>query len=44
MPPDGPQTVYDVLSRFNPSIAGKKVDLNATFTTAFVQQAAKDVR
>jgi NitT/TauT family transport system substrate-binding protein len=44
MPPDGPKTVYDVLSRFNPSMAGKTADLNATFTTVFVKQAVKDLR
>ncbi|MCU1452002.1 MAG: nitrate transporter substrate-binding protein [Acidimicrobiales bacterium] len=43
MPADGPKTVYDVLSQFNPSMKGKTADLNATFTTAFVQQAVKDV-
>ena len=43
MPPTGPQTVFDVLSRFNPSMAGKTADLTATYTTAFAEQAAKDI-
>jgi NitT/TauT family transport system substrate-binding protein len=44
MPADGPQTVFDVLSRFNPTMAGKTADLKATYTTEFAQQAAKDVK
>lgn len=44
MPPDGPQTVFNVLSQFNPSMAGKTADLNATFTTEFVAQAAKELK
>jgi len=44
MPTDGPKTVYDVLSRFNPTMAGKTADLSATYTSSFADQAATDVK
>ena len=40
MPSNGPQTVFDVLSRFNPTMAGKTAQLTATYTTVFAEQAA----
>ena len=44
MPPDGPKTVFDVLSRFNPSMAGKTANLGATYISSFATQAAKDIK
>ncbi|MGW2704607.1 ABC transporter substrate-binding protein [Streptomyces sp. NPDC001340] len=41
MPADGPETVEKVLKAFNPSIKNTKVDLSKTFTTEFVEKAAK---
>ncbi|MGV9251055.1 ABC transporter substrate-binding protein [Streptomyces sp. NPDC003697] len=41
MPADGPQTVEKVLKAFNPNIKNAKVDLAKTYTTEFVEQAAK---
>ncbi|WP_433453088.1 ABC transporter substrate-binding protein [Streptomyces sp. CA-142005] len=41
MPADGPGTVEKVLKAFNPSIKNTKVDLSKTFTTEFVEKAAK---
>ena len=40
MPADGPQTVLDVLGKYNPALKGKKVDLSKTYTTTFVKAAA----
>jgi NitT/TauT family transport system substrate-binding protein len=40
MPTDGPQTVLDVLGKYNPALKGKKVDLSKTYTTEFVKAAA----
>lgn len=40
MPPDGPQTVLNVLSSFDENVQGKDIDLDATFTNEFVQKAA----
>uniref|UniRef100_UPI0007C76D58 ABC transporter substrate-binding protein n=1 Tax=Peterkaempfera griseoplana TaxID=66896 RepID=UPI0007C76D58 len=40
MPADGPKTVLDVLSSFNPEVKGKDIDLSKTYTTEFAQQAA----
>lgn len=40
MPADGPKTVLDVLSSFNPEVKGKTIDLSKTYTTEFAQQAA----
>jgi NitT/TauT family transport system substrate-binding protein len=39
MPPDGPQTVLNVLSAFDQNVQGKTIDLNATFTNEFVSAA-----
>ena len=39
MPPDGPQTVLNVLSAFDKNVQGKQIDLKATFTTEFVDSA-----
>jgi NitT/TauT family transport system substrate-binding protein len=36
MPSDGPQTVLNVLSAFDPTVMGHSVDLSKTFTTEFV--------
>jgi NitT/TauT family transport system substrate-binding protein len=40
MPADGPQTVLDVLGKYNPAVKGKKVDLSKTYTTEFAKAAA----
>jgi sulfonate transport system substrate-binding protein len=42
MPADGPQTVLDVLGKYNPALKGKKVDLSKTYTTQFVKAAANN--
>jgi NitT/TauT family transport system substrate-binding protein len=42
MPADGPQTVLDVLGKYNPALKGKKVDLSKTYTTDFVKAAANN--
>jgi NitT/TauT family transport system substrate-binding protein len=44
MPDGGPETVLRVLSSFNPNVKGKEgqVDLAKTYTTQFVQAAAKN--
>jgi NitT/TauT family transport system substrate-binding protein len=39
MPPDGPQTVLNVHSIFNKNVQGKQIDLSATYTNEFVNQA-----
>ncbi|MEO7242962.1 MAG: ABC transporter substrate-binding protein, partial [Variovorax sp.] len=39
MPPDGPQTVLNVLSGFSKNLKGKTVDLSKTYTTEFVKNA-----
>lgn len=36
MPKGGPDTVLSVLSRFSPSLKGKQIDLQGTYTTEFV--------
>jgi NitT/TauT family transport system substrate-binding protein len=41
MPKDGPQTVLDVLGKYNPAVKGKKVDLSKTYTNQFVEAAGK---
>ena len=38
MPTDGPQSVYRVLSSFDPAVKGHTVDLSKTYTDQFVQQ------
>ncbi len=37
MPADGPQTVLNVLSAFDPTVKGRKIDLSKTYTTEFVK-------
>ncbi|WP_441249965.1 ABC transporter substrate-binding protein [Kitasatospora sp. McL0602] len=39
MPPDGPQTVLNVLSAFDPTVKGHTVDLSKTYTDEFVKKA-----
>ncbi|MFF1452771.1 ABC transporter substrate-binding protein [Streptomyces sp. NPDC058274] len=41
MPDDGPETVEKVLKAFNPNIKNTEVDLSKTYTTEFVDEAAK---
>jgi NitT/TauT family transport system substrate-binding protein len=38
MPTDGPQSVFRVLSSFDPAVKGKTLDLSKTYTDHFVQQ------
>jgi NitT/TauT family transport system substrate-binding protein len=40
MPADGPQTVLNVLSAFDPSVQGHKIDLSKTYTTEFAKNAS----
>jgi NitT/TauT family transport system substrate-binding protein len=40
MPADGPQTVLNVLSAFDPGVQGHKIDLSKTYTTEFVKNAS----
>jgi NitT/TauT family transport system substrate-binding protein len=35
---DGPQSVFRVLSAFDPTVKGHEVDLSKTYTDQFVQQ------
>ena len=44
MPPNGPQTVLNVLSSFDPNVKGHNVDLSKTFTTEFAQKANQTVK
>jgi NitT/TauT family transport system substrate-binding protein len=39
MPADGPQTVLNVLSAFDPNVKGHNVDLSKTYTTEFSKNA-----
>jgi NitT/TauT family transport system substrate-binding protein len=39
MPTGGPETVLKVLSSFDPSVKGHKIDLSKTYTTEFVKKA-----
>ncbi len=39
MPAGGPQTCLSVLSSFNPTVKGKKIDLTKTYTDEFVKKA-----
>ncbi|MFE4993633.1 ABC transporter substrate-binding protein [Streptomyces mirabilis] len=39
MPADGPETVYKVLSAFDPTVEGHTVDLSKTYTNDFVNKA-----
>jgi NitT/TauT family transport system substrate-binding protein len=41
MPKNGPETVEKVLKAFNPNIQNADVDLDKTYTTEFVEKAAK---
>jgi NitT/TauT family transport system substrate-binding protein len=41
MPTNGPETVEKVLKAFNPTIKNATVDLSKTYTTEFVEKAAK---
>jgi NitT/TauT family transport system substrate-binding protein len=41
MPEGGPETVLNVLSTFNPAVKAAHIDLSKTYTTAFVDAAAK---
>ncbi len=41
MPADGPQTVLKVLSTFKPGVRNAHIDLSKTYTTRFVEAAAK---
>ncbi|MEV0183588.1 ABC transporter substrate-binding protein [Streptomyces sp. NPDC050625] len=41
MPENGPETVEKVLKAFNPTIKNATVDLSKTYTTEFVEKAAK---
>jgi NitT/TauT family transport system substrate-binding protein len=40
MPADGPQTVLNVLTAFDPSVKGHTIDLNKTYTTEFAKNAS----
>jgi NitT/TauT family transport system substrate-binding protein len=39
MPKEGPETVHKVLDAFDPTVQGKTIDLNKTYTTEFVSSA-----
>ena len=39
MPTDGPQSVFRVLSEFDPAVKGHQVDLSKTYTDQYVQKA-----
>ncbi len=41
MPKDGPETVLKVLQAFAKNVQGKQIDLSKTYTTSFVDNAAK---
>lgn len=41
MPADGPETVLKVLAAFSKNVQGKQIDLSKTYTTVFVDNAAK---
>jgi NitT/TauT family transport system substrate-binding protein len=41
MPKDGPETVLKVLSAFSKNVQGKSIDLSKTYTTVYVDNAAK---
>jgi NitT/TauT family transport system substrate-binding protein len=40
MPPDGPASVLNVLSAFDPAVQGASIDLSRTYTTQFAVKAA----
>jgi NitT/TauT family transport system substrate-binding protein len=39
MPKGAPESVLSILTSFNPSLQGKKIDLAKTYTTEFVAHA-----
>jgi NitT/TauT family transport system substrate-binding protein len=41
MPPQAPENVYKAMVKFDPAIAGAKIDIAATYDNAFATQAAK---
>ncbi len=41
MPADGPETVLKVLQAFSKNVQGKTIDLSKTYTTVFVDNAAR---
>jgi NitT/TauT family transport system substrate-binding protein len=43
MPEKGPETVLKALQSFSKNVKGKEIDLSKTYTTAFVDQAAKTI-
>jgi len=43
MPKNGPETVFKVLSTFKKALQDKPVDLSKTYTTVFVDAAAKQI-
>ncbi|GGF50706.1 ABC transporter substrate-binding protein [Azorhizobium oxalatiphilum] len=43
MPKDGPETVLKVLQAFSKNVQGKQIDLSKTYTTTYVDAAAKAV-
>ena len=43
MPDQGPETVLKVLSTFSKNVEGKQIDLSKTYTTAYVDAAAKQL-
>ena len=44
MPADGPQTVLNVLSAFNPDVKGHTIDLAKTYTNDFVTKANQTLK
>jgi NitT/TauT family transport system substrate-binding protein len=44
MPANGPETVLKVMSSFSKNVAGKQIDLSKTYTTEFVDAAAKTLK
>ncbi|RLV09771.1 nitrate ABC transporter substrate-binding protein [Streptomyces griseocarneus] len=39
MPADGPRTVHEVLKAFHPTLRNAQIDLEKTYTTAFIRKA-----
>ena len=44
MPANGPETVLKVMATFSKNVMGKTIDLGKTYTTEFVDVAAKTVK
>ena len=44
MPENGPRTVLSVLNAFDKAVQGKTIDLSRTYTTSFVDAAAKTIK